>query len=90
MHDRLILFPFPFNILIQFLILLRFEEYPQLKDLLLKKDDLINLRNTQPFYLNTDLEKFDLASLNTTFDVILMDPPLEEYVAFALIFFVQY
>jgi mRNA (2'-O-methyladenosine-N6-)-methyltransferase len=44
-----------------------------------KKDDLINLRNTQPFYMNADLEKVDLTSLNTSFDVILMDPPLEEY-----------
>jgi mRNA (2'-O-methyladenosine-N6-)-methyltransferase len=48
--------------------------------LLQKKDELINKRNTQPFYLNADLEKLDLLSLGTSFDVILIDPPLEEYV----------
>jgi len=57
----------------------RFEEYPILKDLLEKKDALIQLRNPPPFYLNVDLGVFDLAELKTTFDVILIDPPWEEY-----------
>lgn len=57
----------------------RFEEYPILKDLLQKKDELINLRNTQPFYMNADLKELDLLSFGTPFDVILIDPPLEEY-----------
>ena len=30
-------------------------------------------------YLKCDLKTFDLSSLGTKFDVILIDPPLEEY-----------
>lgn len=30
-------------------------------------------------YLKTDLQTFDLKELNSKFDVILVEPPLEEY-----------
>lgn len=36
-------------------------------------------RGTPPMYLQADLRNFDLKSLGTKFDVILIDPPLEEY-----------
>eukprot|EP01084_Bolivina_argentea_P242853 407273_1 len=32
-----------------------------------------------PFYINTDRTRFDLASLRSTFDVILVDPPWQFY-----------
>ncbi|XP_038061357.1 N6-adenosine-methyltransferase non-catalytic subunit-like [Patiria miniata] len=57
----------------------RFEEYPKLKELIRLKDELIAQTNSPPMYRHCDLETFDLAELNHKFDVILVDPPLEEY-----------
>eukprot|EP01127_Copromyxa_protea_P021825 TRINITY_DN7610_c0_g1_i1.p1 TRINITY_DN7610_c0_g1~~TRINITY_DN7610_c0_g1_i1.p1 ORF type:complete len:530 (-),score=94.84 TRINITY_DN7610_c0_g1_i1:60-1649(-) len=57
----------------------RFEEYPSLRTLLEKKDELIQLRNTPPFYLQQDLKTFDLSQLGAQFDVIIVDPPWKEY-----------
>ena len=39
----------------------------------------IKERATPPMYLKTDLRTFDLSSLGTKFDVVLLTPPLEEY-----------
>lgn len=57
----------------------RFEEYPKLKELIRLKDELVAKTATPPMYLKCDLRKFDLNQLNSKFDVILVDPPLEEY-----------
>lgn len=57
----------------------RFEEYPKLRELILRKDELIQNTNTTPMYLKCDLESFDIHDLDTKFDVILLEPPLEEY-----------
>uniref|UniRef100_A0A336MRK6 N(6)-adenosine-methyltransferase non-catalytic subunit METTL14 n=3 Tax=Culicoides sonorensis TaxID=179676 RepID=A0A336MRK6_CULSO len=57
----------------------RFEEYPKLRELIKLKDELISETATPPMYLKTDLKTFDLTSLGTKFDVILIEPPLEEY-----------
>ncbi|XP_071952201.1 N(6)-adenosine-methyltransferase non-catalytic subunit METTL14-like [Antedon mediterranea] len=57
----------------------RFDEYPKLKELIRLKDELISRTNTPPTYLQADLETFDLHELGCEFDVILVDPPLEEY-----------
>ncbi|XP_072038432.1 N(6)-adenosine-methyltransferase non-catalytic subunit METTL14-like [Amphiura filiformis] len=57
----------------------RFEEYPKLKELIKLKDELIQQTNSPPMYLQLDLENFDLSDLDCKFDVILLDPPLEEY-----------
>ena len=57
----------------------RFEEYPKLKELIKAKDDLISMRATPPTYKKVDLKTFDLTTLGTKFDVILIDPPWEEY-----------
>lgn len=57
----------------------RFEEYPKLKDFNFLKDELIRKTNTPPMYLRCDLENFDLTELGTKFEVILIQPPLEEY-----------
>lgn len=43
------------------------------------KDDLIAQTATPPMYLKCDLQSFDLKELKTKFDVILVEPPLEEY-----------
>lgn len=43
------------------------------------QDDLIAATATPPMYLQTDLQTFDLHELPTKFDVILVEPPLEEY-----------
>ncbi|CAL1530714.1 unnamed protein product [Lymnaea stagnalis] len=57
----------------------RFEEYPKLRELIRLKDELIVKTNGPPMYLQTDLEFFDLRNLKCKFDVILLEPPLEEY-----------
>ncbi|KAJ8247410.1 hypothetical protein GJAV_G00246080 [Gymnothorax javanicus] len=57
----------------------RFEEYPKLRELIRLKDELIAATNTPPMYLQADLESFDLRELKCKFDVILLEPPLEEY-----------
>ncbi|KAL3917641.1 MAG: hypothetical protein SGPRY_006326, partial [Prymnesium sp.] len=57
----------------------RFEEYPRLKELIEHKDMLIAERATPLTAKRVDLKSFDLTSLGTKFDVILVDPPWEEY-----------
>ena len=57
----------------------RFEEYPKLKELIEAKDARIADRATPPTYKKVDLKTFDLTTLGTKFDVILIDPPWEEY-----------
>ena len=59
----------------------RFEEYPKLRELICLKDEYIHKTNTLPMYLRCDLlaPNFTLSSLDCEFDVILIEPPLEEY-----------
>ena len=58
----------------------RFEEYPKLRELIRLKNELISNTAHPPMYLKCDLETFDLKSLKPhQFDVILIEPPLEEY-----------
>ncbi|KAG1668004.1 N6-adenosine-methyltransferase non-catalytic subunit [Nymphon striatum] len=57
----------------------RFEEYPKLKELIKLKDELISKTATPPMYLKCDLMNYNLKDLNCKFDVILIEPPLEEY-----------
>lgn len=57
----------------------RFEEYPKLRELIKLKDDLIAQTATPPMYLRCDLSNFDFKELGTKFDVVLIEPPLEEY-----------
>ncbi|VDK39428.1 unnamed protein product [Taenia asiatica] len=55
----------------------RFEEYPKLRELIRLKDELIQSRVTPPMYLRVDLRNFNLQELNSVFDVILVEPPLD-------------
>ncbi|CAF1417041.1 unnamed protein product [Adineta steineri] len=59
----------------------RFEEYPKLQELIRLKDEHINKTSPPPMYLRCDLlaNNFTLSSLECEFDVILIEPPLEEY-----------
>ncbi|KAL1920626.1 uncharacterized protein VTP21DRAFT_1003 [Calcarisporiella thermophila] len=57
----------------------RFDEYPKLKELTRLKNELVEARATPPTYLKADLRNFDFKRLGCKFDVILIDPPLEEY-----------
>ncbi|RMX52244.1 hypothetical protein pdam_00007955 [Pocillopora damicornis] len=57
----------------------RFEEYPKLRELIRLKDEIISERATPPMYLQCDLDMFDLDDLECKFDVLYIDPPLEEY-----------
>ncbi|XP_054084214.1 N6-adenosine-methyltransferase non-catalytic subunit [Zeugodacus cucurbitae] len=57
----------------------RFEEYPKLRELIRLKDKLIQDTASAPMYLKADLKTLDLKTLGTKFDVILIEPPLEEY-----------
>ncbi|KAK9727666.1 N6-adenosine-methyltransferase subunit mettl14 [Basidiobolus ranarum] len=52
--------------------------YPKLKELAKLKNQLVAERGTPPMYLQADLRTYDLRLLDTKFDVILIDPPLEE------------
>nr|CAG4647951.1 EOG090X07CF [Moina brachiata] len=56
-----------------------FEEYPKLKELIRLKDELIAQTASPPMYLKCDLKTFNLKDLGSKFDVILIEPPLEEY-----------
>lgn len=53
-------------------------DYPKLNELIKLKDEIIAKRQTPPRYIKADLKTFDLKTLGK-FDVILMDPPWEEY-----------
>lgn len=57
----------------------RFEEYPKLRELIRLKDELISETATAPMYLKADVKTLDLKTLGSKFDVILIEPPLEEY-----------
>lgn len=57
----------------------RFEEYPKLRELIKLKDDLIQTTASPPMYLKCDLMNYDFKNLNCKFDVILIEPPLDEY-----------
>ena len=57
----------------------RFDEYPKLKELIEAKDERIATRASPAMFKNVDLRSFDLTTLGTKFDVVLIDPPWEEY-----------
>ncbi|EDV59333.1 N6-adenosine-methyltransferase non-catalytic subunit [Drosophila erecta] len=57
----------------------RFEEYPKLRELIKLKDKLIQDTASAPMYLKADLKALDVKTLGAKFDVILIEPPLEEY-----------
>ncbi|KAH7287224.1 hypothetical protein KP509_32G044700 [Ceratopteris richardii] len=60
----------------------RFEEYPKLKELITRKDKLITENACPPMYMQMDLRVTELncEMFGTKFDVILVDPPWEEYI----------
>jgi hypothetical protein len=43
------------------------------------KDELIAQTASPPMYLKSDLKTFNLKDIGCKFDVILIEPPLEEY-----------
>ena len=57
----------------------RFDEYPKLKELIEAKDERIATRASPAMFKKVDLRSFDLTTLGTKFDVVLIDPPWEEY-----------
>lgn len=52
---------------------------PRMSRLLSAKAQLLQDRQLPPFYLDADLRAFDLSRLQCKFDVIVVDPPWEEY-----------
>lgn len=58
------------------------EDYPKLRELIQKKDEIVAKSASAPMYLKSDLHEFELSPefFGTKFDVILVDPPWEEYV----------
>ncbi|WIA36475.1 hypothetical protein OEZ86_007775 [Tetradesmus obliquus] len=60
----------------------RYEDYPQLQKLIQLKDKQVRDHTTPPYALRADLKKLALSKevFGTKFDVILIDPPWEEYV----------
>ena len=57
------------------------EDYPKLRELIQKKDEIVAKSATPPMYYKCDLREFVLSSefFGTKFDVVLVDPPWEEY-----------
>ncbi|GAB4826332.1 hypothetical protein Ancab_009198 [Ancistrocladus abbreviatus] len=58
------------------------EDYPKLRELIQKKDEIVAKSASPPMYFKCDLHEFVLSPefFGTKFDVILVDPPWEEYV----------
>ncbi|ERN09716.1 hypothetical protein AMTR_s00029p00224260 [Amborella trichopoda] len=58
------------------------EDYPKLRELIQKKDEIVANSNCAPMYYKCDLKEHVLSPefFGTKFDVILVDPPWEEYV----------
>lgn len=58
------------------------EDYPKLRELIQKKDEIVSNSASAPMYLKGDLHEVELSPelFGTKFDVILVDPPWEEYV----------
>lgn len=56
----------------------RFLDYPKLNELIKRKNEVLQKRATPPQWLKADLRTLDFSNLGK-FDVILVDPPLEEY-----------
>ncbi|RAL54966.1 hypothetical protein DM860_013662 [Cuscuta australis] len=58
------------------------EDYPKLRELLQKKDEIVAKVASTPMYYKCDLREQELSPefFGTKFDVILIDPPWEEYV----------
>ncbi|KAI5570036.1 hypothetical protein BDE02_12G119200 [Populus trichocarpa] len=58
------------------------EDYPKLRELIQKKDEIVAHSASPPMYMKCDLHEFELSPefFGTKFDVILVDPPWEEYV----------
>eukprot|EP01055_Gregarina_sp_Pseudo9_P000141 Gregarina_sp_Pseudo_9__140@NODE_1096_length_1880_cov_128_756111_g1024_i0_p1_GENE_NODE_1096_length_1880_cov_128_756111_g1024_i0NODE_1096_length_1880_cov_128_756111_g1024_i0_p1_ORF_typecomplete_len446_score75_61MTA70/PF05063_14/1e44N6adenineMlase/PF10237_9/0_26_NODE_1096_length_1880_cov_128_756111_g1024_i01911339 len=57
----------------------RFTQYPRWARLIQEKIEIRAARVHPPQFLKCDLKRFDLSSLGTQFDVILVDPPWDEY-----------
>lgn len=58
------------------------EDYPKLRELIQKKDEIVAKSASPPMYYKCDLREHVLSPefFKTKFDVILVDPPWEEYV----------
>ncbi|PIN03364.1 putative N6-adenine methylase involved in transcription regulation [Handroanthus impetiginosus] len=58
------------------------EDYPKLRELIQKKDEIVAKSASPPMYYKCDLREQVLSPefFGTKFDVILVDPPWEEYV----------
>ncbi|XP_078164108.1 uncharacterized protein LOC144559051 [Carex rostrata] len=58
------------------------EDYPKLRELIQRKDEIVSMSASPPMYYKCDLREQVLSPefFGTKFDVILVDPPWEEYV----------
>ncbi|CAK9135938.1 unnamed protein product [Ilex paraguariensis] len=58
------------------------EDYPKLRELIQRKDEIVAKSASPPMYYKCDLREFGLVPefFGSKFDVILVDPPWEEYV----------
>ncbi|KAG2174444.1 hypothetical protein INT44_006707 [Umbelopsis vinacea] len=57
----------------------RFSEYPKLQELISAKEDVVKATASLPWALQVNLRKYKLQNLSCKFDVIVIDPPWEEY-----------
>ena len=65
---------------LHFAVFLLAAQNPKLRQLINLKNEIIKQTATPPMYLKCDLKTYDLTDLGASFDVILIDPPWEEYV----------
>ncbi|KAM3345545.1 N6-adenosine-methyltransferase non-catalytic subunit MTB [Capsicum galapagoense] len=58
------------------------EDYPKLRELIQRKDEIVVKSSSPPMYFKCNLHEHELSPefFGTKFDVILIDPPWEEYV----------
>ncbi|PHT49190.1 N6-adenosine-methyltransferase subunit METTL14 [Capsicum baccatum] len=58
------------------------EDYPKLRELIQRKDEIVVKASSPPMYFKCNLHEHELSPefFGTKFDVILIDPPWEEYV----------
>lgn len=57
----------------------RHSQYQFNEHFIVLQDEHVALTSTPPMYLKCDLRSYNLLDLNNKFDVILVEPPLEEY-----------
>jgi hypothetical protein len=71
---RFLFLPLGINYFLHYLL-----RYPKLQELICAKEEVMKTTASLPWALQVDLRKYKLQNLMCKFDVIVIDPPWEEY-----------